>query len=118
MRPAARQLVFRADASYLIVGGFKGLCGSLATYLARLGAKHLVVLCRSGFADDKSQGVLKNINAAGCHVEQVQGDVCVLADVQRAFRVAPVPVRGVIQGAMVLRVSVHVTQTAARLHHC
>jgi KR domain len=108
VRAAPRQLVLRADASYIIVGGFKGLCGSLAIYLARLGAGHLVVMCRSGFADDKSQAVLKNINAAGCRVEQVQGDVCVLADVQRAFKAAPVPVRGVIQGAMVLRVSTRV----------
>ncbi len=107
MRPAARQLLLRADASYLIVGGLKGLCGSLAIYLAQLGAKHLVVLCRSGFGDEKSQRVLKNINAEDCHVEQVQGDVCVLSDVQRAFKAAAFPVRGLIQGAMVLRVSIH-----------
>jgi NAD(P)-dependent dehydrogenase (short-subunit alcohol dehydrogenase family) len=91
--------------SYLIVGGLKGLCGSLAIYLAKHGAKHLVVISRSGHADEKSQGVLKNINALGCQVDLAKGDVSVLEDVQRAFKQSTVPIGGIIQGAMVLRVN-------------
>lgn len=90
--------------SYLIVGGLKGLCGSLAIYLARLGAKNLVLLARSGYADEKSRGVLKNIRAEGCEVDLVKGDVSVLADVQRTFKSASAPIGGLFQGAMVLRV--------------
>ena len=91
--------------SFLIVGGLKGLCGSLAIYLARLGARNLVILARSGYNDERSQAALKNIRAEGCEVDLVKGDVSVLADVQRAFKSATVPIGGLFQGAMVLRVS-------------
>jgi len=91
--------------------GLKGLCGSLAIYLARLGAKHLVVLCRSGYADEKSQAILANVYAEGCQVDLFEGDVSNIQDVKRVFREATVPIRGLIQGAMVLRVilSLHFT---------
>lgn len=105
VRPAPKEVTLRQDGSYLIVGGLKGLCGSLAIYLARLGAKHLIVLSRSGYADEKSQGVLEQIYAEGCQVQLVTGNVCKFDDVQNVFNTAKVPIRGVIQGAMVLRVS-------------
>lgn len=63
-----------------------------------------MVLSRSGYADERSQGVLKNIYAEGCQVDLIRGDVSVVADVQRAFDEASMPIAGVIQGAMVLRV--------------
>lgn len=104
MRLATKEIVLRADGSYLIVGGLKGLCGSLAIYLARLGAKHLVILCRSGYADEKSQAILANVYAEGCKVDLFTGDVSNFTDVQRVFKEATLPIRGLIQGAMVLRV--------------
>lgn len=104
-RPAPRRLELRGDVSYLIVGGLKGLCGSLAIYMARLGAKHLVVMSRSGAEDETSQGILKNIYNQDCYVNLIKGDVSSLDDVRRAFKEASVPVGGIIQGAMVLRVS-------------
>jgi len=97
-------VVLKSDVSYLIVGGLRGLCGSLAIYLARLGVKHLVILCRSGYSDEKSQAVLQNIAAEGCQVDQFEGDVSILEDVKRVFKNATVPIRGLVQGAMVLRV--------------
>lgn len=106
MRPAVRTLALRPDASYLIVGGLRGLCGSLAVYLARIGAKHLAILCRSGYEDQKSQAVLKDIATEGCRVELFEGDVSNQEDVNRAFKGVTFPIRGVIQGAMVLRVRI------------
>ena len=47
VRPAIRTLSLRGDVSYLIVGGLKGLCGSLAVHMAQHGAKHLIVMSRS-----------------------------------------------------------------------
>jgi NAD(P)-dependent dehydrogenase (short-subunit alcohol dehydrogenase family) len=88
----------------LVVGGLKGLCGSLAIYLARLGATHLTILCRSGYSDPKSQAILANVYAEGCKVDLCEGDVNKLEDVERVFREASKPIRGVVQGAMVLRV--------------
>ena len=73
--------------------------------MARHGATQLVVMSRSGYADEKSQQVLENISALDSHVDLVQGDVSVMQDVQRAFKAATKPIGGIIQGAMVLRVS-------------
>jgi len=69
-----------------------------------MGAKNLVILSRSGYTDERSQGILKNIHAEGCQVDLIQGDVSILADVKRTFDEASLPVGGIIQGAMVLRV--------------
>lgn len=99
-------LDFQDKESYLIVGGLKGLCGSLAIKMAQQGARHLVILARSGYDDERSQSTIQNIQAQGCEVDLIMGDVSVLADVQRTFKEATVPIRGVIQGAMVLRVRI------------
>ena len=113
-RPAPRRLELRDDISYLIVGGLKGLCGSLAIYMARLGAKHLVVMSRSGADDETSQGILHNIYNQDCQVDLIKGDVSSLDDVRRAFKGASVPISGIIQGAMVLRVSGYEMQVDLR----
>ncbi|KAI1773059.1 putative polyketide synthase [Hypoxylon cercidicola] len=103
IRPALPALKLRSDASYLISGGFKGLCGSLAIYLARNGARNIVVMSRSGYQDPASRATIFNLDAMGCHVDLVIGDVTNIDDVRRAFKSAPKPIVGVIQGAMVLR---------------
>ena len=74
----------RPNASYLIVGGLKGLCGSLAVFLAKNGARHLAILARSGYQDPKSQGVVREIEAQGCRVQLLVGDVSVAGDVEAA----------------------------------
>jgi NAD(P)-dependent dehydrogenase (short-subunit alcohol dehydrogenase family) len=98
-------LIFNDAGAYLIVGGLKGLCGSLAVFLARHGVKHIVLLSRSGYDDSKSRKVLADLSSLGAHVDLVQGDVTLIADVRRTFAHASVPICGIIQGAMVLRVS-------------
>lgn len=104
--PPPNIISFEDQASYVIVGGLKGLCGSLAIYLAKHGAKNIVAMSRSGGSDERSQKVVINCNALGCEVEEAAVDVTSFSDVQKAFRNARYPVAGVIQGAMVLRVSI------------
>ena len=107
IRPAIRELQLNPDAAYLIVGGLKGLCGSLAVHLARHGARHLIVVSRSGVDDEASARIIKNCSAYECKVSATNGDVGDLAFVKRVFKSAhPRKVAGLIQGAMVLRVSV------------
>ncbi|GIZ44216.1 hypothetical protein CKM354_000742000 [Cercospora kikuchii] len=103
VRKAQTPLRFRDDGCYLIVGGLRGLCGSLAVYLAKSGARRLAVMSRSGYADDKSRGVLKQIAALGAHIDLLTADVTKSEDVRRAFAETTVPIAGIIQGAMVLR---------------
>lgn len=100
-----RSAKLRDDVSYLIVGGLKGLCGSIALRFARLGARHLTVMGRSGFEDPASQRVIRNVEAEGCKIHLVRGDVTDKEDVKRAFKSAAVPLGGIVQGAMVVRVS-------------
>ncbi|KAI0552402.1 PKSKA1 [Xylaria curta] len=103
VRRAPKLLPLRHDACYLIVGGLKGLCGSLAIYLAKSGAKQLAVISRSGHDDDKSRGIIKQINALGSCIDLLTADITCAEDVEAAFRRTSVPIAGIIQGAMVLR---------------
>jgi hypothetical protein len=76
----------------------------MAVQMARHGAKQLIILSRSGCQDEKSQATLRNIHANGCSIIDIKGDVARKEDVERCFNEASLPIRGVIQGAMVLRV--------------
>ncbi|ETS73451.1 hypothetical protein PFICI_15056 [Pestalotiopsis fici W106-1] len=93
----------RGDAAYLVVGGLRGLCGTIALSLAMNGATQLVVMSRSRQDDPVSQKVKNDLQGCGCTVTFIQGDVTILEDVRRAFEITNSPIRGVIQGAMVLR---------------
>ncbi|KAJ5100194.1 PKS-like enzyme [Penicillium angulare] len=110
--PARQKLRLDGDKSYLIVGGLKGLCGSLAVYLACHGAKHLIIMSRSGYDDDKSQGILKDISSLGAQCELVKGDVSVKDDVRRALQQSPRPIGGIVQGAMVLKDGIYTSMTS------
>lgn len=105
IRRAPRKVMLKEDASYLLVGGLKGLCGSLAVALAQHGACHLVVMSRSGIADAKSCAIVQDCVSHGCTVYEICGDVADKQSVELAFSRAPFPIRGVVNGAMVLRVS-------------
>ncbi|KAG9520859.1 ketoacyl-synt-domain-containing protein, partial [Aureobasidium melanogenum] len=104
IRPALRTLQLQSDVSYLIVGGLKGLCGSVAIHLARHGARHLIACNRSGILDDASVRVVRSCATYGCTVTAAQGDIADWHFVRNMFKSAyPRRIAGVIQGAMVLR---------------
>lgn len=105
IRPATRLLQLKPQVSYLIVGGLKGLCGSLAIHMARSGARRIIACSRSGISDDASTKVIMNCRAYGCEVVDAKGDVGDWDFVRRVFEEASPSIAGVIQGAMVLRVS-------------
>ncbi|GIK01901.1 hypothetical protein Aspvir_005942 [Aspergillus viridinutans] len=99
VHPLKRSLAQCLDAgvSYLLVGGLKGLWGNLAVWLAKNDAKHLAVITRSGYQDDRSQTVIRDIEAQGCKISLLTGDV------RRCFATVTPPIGGIVQGAMVLR---------------
>lgn len=90
--------------SYLIIGGLKGLCGSLAIFLARCGARYLTIMSRSGYEDERSKTILAHLDVLHVQIELVQGDVAESQDVRRMFCSSTRPIAGIIQGAMVIRV--------------
>jgi NAD(P)-dependent dehydrogenase (short-subunit alcohol dehydrogenase family) len=80
----------------LIFGGLKGLCASLAVYLAKCGAKHLAVISRSGYTEKKSQGVVREIRALGRQVDLLSANVSVISDVEKAFSQSTGSIGGII----------------------
>ncbi|KAI2478942.1 polyketide synthase 2 [Pyrenophora tritici-repentis] len=104
IRPAVRELELKADATYVLVGGLKGACGSLDVHMARHGARHLSSLSRSGMGDKGSAKIVEHCASYGCEVTEAKGDVGDLAFVSALFRsVQHGYIAGVIQGAMVTR---------------
>jgi NAD(P)-dependent dehydrogenase (short-subunit alcohol dehydrogenase family) len=77
----------------------------MAVYLAQQGAKCLIAMSRSSFEDEKSKKVAADIAATGAKIILITGDVTKMGDVDRLFNCSPVPVRGIVHGAMVLKVS-------------
>jgi NAD(P)-dependent dehydrogenase (short-subunit alcohol dehydrogenase family) len=104
----------RPDASYLIVGGVGGIGRSVAYWLVAHGAQHLILLSRSvGNLDidrnKNSDGALfiNELRHMGCQVKPISCDVSLPSSLTVALRACEddgfPPVRGVIQGAMLLR---------------
>ena len=55
-------------------------------YMARHGARHIAVTSRSGYNDESSQKILKDLSNEGCRVDLTIGDVSEVDDVRLAFR--------------------------------
>lgn len=72
--------------------------------MAKTGAKNLAVISRSGHSDEKSRAVIKQVKALGAHIDLLTADITNKDDVEKAFGETTVPIGGIIQGAMVLKV--------------
>ncbi|KAI5920291.1 reducing type I polyketide synthase [Camillea tinctor] len=116
VRQPPRSMKLKGDVSYLVVGGLRGLCGSLAVSLARNGAKYLTIMSRSSHDDPRSQKAKEDIEGYGCCIKFIQGDVTLVNDVRRVFQQSVPPIRGVIQGAMVLRDRIFDSMTLEDYH--
>jgi NADPH-dependent curcumin reductase CurA len=116
VRPRARRVHLDPEAAYVLIGGLKGLNGGIAVQLALWGARTLVVLGTSGYDDEKSQSVLRELELLNTRVVLVQGDVAHYSDVRRCLEAAGQPVRGIIHAAMVLRDRVFASMTHEEYH--
>ncbi|KAL2142027.1 hypothetical protein VTI28DRAFT_1717 [Corynascus sepedonium] len=101
----------KADASYLIVGGVGGLGRPTAFWMAANGAKNLIVLSRSAGKLDETSSFVTGLRELGCRVVAVSCDVSDKDDLARALQHCETqerlpPIRGVVQGATVLRDSI------------
>jgi acyl transferase domain-containing protein/NADPH:quinone reductase-like Zn-dependent oxidoreductase/NAD(P)-dependent dehydrogenase (short-subunit alcohol dehydrogenase family)/acyl carrier protein len=100
----AHAVPLRSDATYLIAGGLGGLGLSVARWLVEEGARHLVLVGRSG-ASDEAVAIIAELEAMGARVVPERADVAVQADVARVLaRIAGEmpPLRGIIHAAGVL----------------
>ncbi|KAE8154714.1 hypothetical protein BDV25DRAFT_135634 [Aspergillus avenaceus] len=109
---------FDPSAAYLIVGGLRGIGSHLSKWMVRQGAKHLVFLARSPTVNGPKdvQKTISHLTEMGAVVHTVQGSVCDRHDVERAFTVSGLPIRGIINSALVLRNMDFVRLTVQDVH--
>src|SRR5262249_43325975 len=74
----------RPDSTYLIVGGLGGLGLATAAWMARKGARHLVLMGRTTAAADNNS-VIKALQEQGVEIVVSAGDVAQEADVFRVL---------------------------------
>lgn len=98
--------MLRADASYLLVGGLGGLGRAIAFWAVSRGAKNLIFASRSGLAKAEARNLVKVLEEKGVTTSVHSCDISdglSLAILLKKTESMP-PIRGVIQGAMVLQV--------------
>lgn len=95
-----------AAASYLITGGTGGLGRSIARWLAREGARYIVLASRSGTSQKGVQKLLEELRGKEVKVVVAKCDVADQAQVQKLISecqsILP-PIKGEFHGAMALR---------------
>lgn len=99
------QVTINPDGTYLITGGLGGFSLAVVRWLIENGAKHLVLMGRSGAASPASQAAVDSLKESGANVVVVKADVTseqqvaqVIADINKSMP----PLRGVMHAAMVL----------------
>ncbi|UNI20497.1 Type I Iterative PKS [Purpureocillium takamizusanense] len=98
-------LRLKPNVTYLLVGGLGGLGRAQALFMAEHGARHLAFISRSGAARAEAEMTVAKLVDSGVEVRVYAGDVAddarlreIIDDISHSMP----PVKGVIQGAMVL----------------
>ncbi|AUL48315.1 beta-ketoacyl synthase [Bordetella trematum] len=102
---AAPQLQLPADASYLVTGGLGGFGLRTAQWLAEKGARHLVLISRSGPSTDSAREAITALTAAGVQVHAAACDVTdrqALAQLLAKLPAGMPPLRGIVHAAVVI----------------
>ncbi len=101
--PGRRDIAIDRDASYLITGGLGGFGLAVADRLARRGARHLLLVGRSG-PSPSAQAAIGSLRQHGTEVTICLADVTDFEQARRAITAAQgmAPLRGIMHGAMVL----------------
>ncbi|KAL7629617.1 hypothetical protein AAE478_001139 [Parahypoxylon ruwenzoriense] len=106
---------FNGDATYVITGGLGGIGRSAAGWLCRNGAKHLVLLSRSGPKSKAAKELVAKLEMDGVQIYAPPCDVSdeeALREVVKHVEETMPPIRGCMQGSMV--VENHVFQDYTR----
>jgi len=99
---------------YVLVGGLGGLGRSLSERLVELGARKLCFLSRSGVNSDAATDLVRSLQNQAVQVLVLKCDISLERAVTSALASVSQqlgPVRGVLQGAMVLRDTLFVNMT-------
>ncbi|KAI1266689.1 ketoacyl-synt-domain-containing protein [Xylariaceae sp. FL1019] len=105
-KPTKPRQNLREDATYILIGGTGGLGRSMARWMISRGARHLVLVSRTGSVTGKVKRLIEDALEIGAEVVVRNCDVADPADVEDLINLQlerMPPIRGVIHGAMVLR---------------
>lgn len=102
---------FRPEATYFLSGGLGGIGRSTAAWMASRGARNFVFLSSSGRITPAVEDMRNALEADGCQVHIFTCDVSNKNQLQNVLIQCQLdglpPIKGVIQGAMKLKVSCH-----------
>ncbi|MGE2817967.1 SDR family NAD(P)-dependent oxidoreductase [Mycobacterium heidelbergense] len=93
------------QGTWLITGGLGGLGLAMAEHLVDAGVRHLVLVGRSGVADEQVAAKLADLRQRGAHIDVEAADISARAAVAALLHRIELelpPLRGVIHCAMVL----------------
>lgn len=111
-------LAAKADGTYLIVGGFGGFGLALARRLVKRGARHVVLVGRSGAGTSEARQAVAELRASGASIHEEALDASdeqsLIALFERLSHSAP-PMRGIFHAAMVLDDALIENLTPARI---
>ena len=105
------------DACYLVTGGFGGFGRELLSWLASCGARHLVVLSRSGASTPEARELVQGLGRRGVRVHDERLDIAsepALAQLMARFGAQLPSLRGVFHAAAILDDDLLKKQTLAR----
>jgi NADPH:quinone reductase-like Zn-dependent oxidoreductase/surfactin synthase thioesterase subunit/acyl carrier protein len=101
----SRHAAFRPDRSYLITGGASGFGLEVARWMAERGARHLVLVSRSGCKSDADRAAVASMIEQGVAVLLAREDIADAKAIKRLIEHTMgemPPLAGVIHGAAVL----------------
>jgi NAD(P)-dependent dehydrogenase (short-subunit alcohol dehydrogenase family) len=90
----------------MVAGGLGGIGRSIARWLVQRGARHLILVSRSG-GDARAQEMVAELQVQGVNVQCPTCDIADLLSLKGALKACAKtmpPIRGCVQAAMVLRV--------------
>ncbi|KAI1171949.1 hypothetical protein F4777DRAFT_593267 [Nemania sp. FL0916] len=96
---------FDSNATYLIAGGLDGVGRSIAKWMCRHGARHLILLSRSGARSEAAKQLVTKLKNDGVEVYTPSCDISRSDSLRAVLEYADnnmPPVKGCIQGAMAL----------------
>ena len=100
-----REIQFKEKASYMITGGCSGFGLAVADWMTTKGARHLVLMSRSGPKTDVEKDIISRMRDSGVNVMIAIGDVSNREDLDRIIhelKDTMPPLRGIQHAAMVL----------------
>ena len=107
---APPSLELKVGATYVVSGGLGALGLTIAENMFQHGARHLVLLSRSGASTSRQKEALQSFRDRGCTVDAPKCDVTDASQLESFVKGSKEKgwnIKGVVQCAMVLRVSKH-----------